>query len=108
MANPKGNVDSLRPYRPQWRSGKTQVIRVPIALANQLLEIAHQIDMGELPTKPEGNRVELTQIERVIADVLSDSAITRNGKDGGAVKRALSALKTRLEGTERHGHPPDT
>ncbi len=47
MANPKGNLESLRPYESKWRSGKTQTIRVPIALAEQILVLARQLDVRE-------------------------------------------------------------
>lgn len=32
---------------PQWNLGRTRTIRVPIAIAEQLLEIARRIDSGE-------------------------------------------------------------
>ena len=32
---------------PQWNLGRTRTIRVPIAIADQLLEIARRIDEGE-------------------------------------------------------------
>lgn len=47
MANIKGNVESLKPYENKWRSGKTQTIRVPIALAEQILALAHKLDADE-------------------------------------------------------------
>ena len=33
---------------PQWNLGRTRTIRVPIAIADQLLEIARRIDSGEV------------------------------------------------------------
>ena len=44
MANPKGNEVSLVKYKPKWQSGKTQTIRVPMAIANLVLEGAREID----------------------------------------------------------------
>jgi len=44
MANPKGNLATLKSYTPKWNSGKTRTIRVPVLLANRLLEIARQLD----------------------------------------------------------------
>lgn len=32
---------------PQWKLGRTRTIRVPIAIAEQLMEIARKIDSGE-------------------------------------------------------------
>jgi predicted transcriptional regulator len=47
MSNPKGNIQSLKPYESKWRSGKTQTIRVPVALAEQILALARKMDSDE-------------------------------------------------------------
>jgi hypothetical protein len=44
MANPKGNEATLKKFQPKWQNGATRTIRVPIALADQILEYAHKID----------------------------------------------------------------
>jgi hypothetical protein len=85
MSNPKGNVDTLKPYQPKWQSGATQTIRVPVALADELMTIARKLDAGE----PSPAALDLT--DAAVA-VLADTTVTRNGKDSGAVKRALKAL----------------
>ena len=54
--------------KPKWKSGHTRTIRVPVAMASQLLEIAHRLDEGESLdlTQDNGantpvNSIELTQ-----------------------------------------------
>lgn len=44
MPNFNPNLDNLKSYKPKWLSGKTQTIRVPIAITEKVLEIAHKID----------------------------------------------------------------
>ncbi len=44
MSNPRGNESSLKKFKPKWYSGTTQTIRVPVALADQILEYAHKLD----------------------------------------------------------------
>lgn len=44
MPNLKGNESSLVKYKPKWQSGKTRTIRVPLAIANLVLEAAKEID----------------------------------------------------------------
>ena len=44
MPNPKPKLENLKSYKPKWKSGKTRTIRVPIAIADRVLEVAHQID----------------------------------------------------------------
>ena len=48
MANPNPKLENLTSYKPKWKLGKTQTIRVPIAIAKQVLKIAHQIDEGKI------------------------------------------------------------
>lgn len=44
MANSQGNKQNLKSYPPQWYSQPTQTIRVPVILADAILEIAHKLD----------------------------------------------------------------
>jgi len=46
MANPKGNPATLRKYQPKWKHGQTTVIRVPVALVDQIMDYAHRLDNG--------------------------------------------------------------
>lgn len=48
MPNPKGNEATLKKYTPKWKSGETRTIRVPIALADKILDYAHKLDDGSL------------------------------------------------------------
>lgn len=48
MANPKGNPATLKHYVPKWKAGTTRTIRVPVALADQILDYAHKIDNNSL------------------------------------------------------------
>ena len=41
--------------------------------------------------------ISLNKIEAAIEEILSDAAVTRGGKDKGAVKRGLQALRNRLQ-----------
>lgn len=47
MSNPNGNESSLVRFKPQWNNGITKTIRVPVALADKILEYARELD--ELP-----------------------------------------------------------
>lgn len=63
MAESKGSWGGSRSgagnpeFKPKWKSGKTTVIRVPEAIADEVLAVARQIDEGEPVTlsssKPE-------------------------------------------------------
>lgn len=34
--------------KPKWRSGKTKTVRVPESLAQEILQIAHKLDEGDI------------------------------------------------------------
>lgn len=61
-----GSLDHL--LKPKWKQGRTRTIRVPVVLAEQLLELAHRLDEGELlelrqdkKTEGDSHPVDLTQ-----------------------------------------------
>lgn len=47
MGNPRGTIRNLKHYQPKWQSGATQVIRIPVALTEQIFEYAQILDRGE-------------------------------------------------------------
>jgi hypothetical protein len=74
-----------------WNHSETQMIRVPKVFAQQLLKIAHKLDEGEIiDFESKSNDVELVQL--IAQQVLADPVVTRQGKDSGAVKRAVQAF----------------
>lgn len=44
MGNPKGTPENLTSYSPKWQSGRTQVVRVPVVLTEQILNYARLLD----------------------------------------------------------------
>ena len=44
---PRGGARENSGRKPKWNLGETKAIRVPVALADMLLEIAKRIDEGE-------------------------------------------------------------
>lgn len=45
---PRGGYRKNAGGKPTWKHGKTKVIRVPEVLAEQILDYAHKLDLGEL------------------------------------------------------------
>lgn len=56
MANPRGNIATLKPFSGSWNSGETKVIRVPIALADRVLAYARALDAGDVASDRNGLR----------------------------------------------------
>lgn len=61
MTNPKGNEASLAKFKPQWRNGITKTIRVPVILADKILEYARELD--ELPIELSSPKISNTPPE---------------------------------------------
>ncbi len=86
MANLKGNVESLRPYENKWRSGKTQTIRVPIVLAEQILIAAHKLDTNEALVTEDDIANYLTELKAKIE-------AKETGYRANSASKLISALK---------------
>jgi hypothetical protein len=99
MSNPTGNPQNLRQFKSGWQNLPTRQIRVPEVLSEQVLELAKKLDEGE----PISNG-SLDALENAINAVLSNPTVTRNGRDGGAVKRALNALRMALQETNHNDY----
>lgn len=92
MTESKYNLENLKPWHSPWRNGQTKVIRVPMALENQILDYARQLDAGEVVQ-------DKSSVEHLVNTVLSDPSVTRGGRDRGSCKRALNAFLERLNST---------
>jgi len=93
---PRGGARQNSGPSPNWRHGKTRTIRVPIALADQILELAKKLDEGQ-PLEIAPRTVDY---EALGTDVLKDPFVTRKGKDSGSVKRTITAFILRLKQIE--------
>lgn len=54
---PKYNTANLTPHqiKPKWIHGATKTIRVPVILADRILELAKALDSGEAIANPDHN-----------------------------------------------------
>ena len=46
--------------QPKWKQGRTRTIRVPVVLADQLLDIAHHLDLGGSVDLTQDNKAQET------------------------------------------------
>jgi hypothetical protein len=65
---PRGGARENSGRKPKWNLGETKAIRVPVAIADTLLEIARRMDEGENPEsiiipKSDATRPELSADE---------------------------------------------
>lgn len=101
MANPKGNLETLKPYQAKWNSGTTRTIRVPVVLADQVLEYAHKLDSGESLTQVneataiQGSKTTdetLTQVIQLLEESLKFPS-NNASKTKAKVREALALLQ---------------
>ncbi|MBP5976485.1 hypothetical protein HW132_28090 [Brasilonema sp. CT11] len=81
---------------PSWKLGRTRAIRVPIVLADALLELARQIDNGE---KPLVNTL-VTESEKQVALVVSSQSDEQENdfdEEKTNKKRALAIMRAEAE-----------
>ena len=91
MANLKGNKATLTKFKPKWQSGKTKTIRVPITIADQVLEVARLIDKNKLPDNTDTSDINLNKIIRI-----SQEAFGTKSNSGGKIKEALANILREL------------
>lgn len=96
-----GSTDHL--YKPKWRNGKTRTIRVPIAIAEEVLEVARAIDEGKIvevsseeEKEPQQGSFDLTQdkeIEKRIKDIMVKVKEKRTGYKANSFTQGIKELK---------------
>lgn len=96
MPNYKGNEATLTKYKPKWKSGDTQTIRIPVALSQQILDYAHQLDEGTIAPS-QANQFDPNHLSQVImwleeVEQTPRNNFTRQKKE--LVQRAIERLKT--------------
>jgi antitoxin component of MazEF toxin-antitoxin module len=93
MANPRGNESTLKKYQPTWKTGRTQTIRVPVALADQILEYARQLDAGNDTQQTGSNH--LSQVVELLEDVRDHAPRNSFGQIWrGKVAQAIDLLRS--------------
>lgn len=96
MPNYKGNEATLTKYKNKWRSGDTQTIRVPIALASQVLDYAHRVDEGiDNPNLPADQNIQsLTQVIEWLETVEQTPRNNFSKEKKALVRKAIDQLKS--------------
>ncbi len=118
MAEERGGWGGARPgagnpeFKPKWKSGKTMVIRVPEAIADEVLAIARQIDEGSTVTlstngvtsQLEEENVRLRQKLQECQSRLEETAVTQSSEtslEPSVLFNELRPLLNRLNDRER-------
>ncbi len=89
MANPNPKTENLSPFQSKWNSGQTKTIRVPIALADQVLEYARQLGQGHDPTKDNQDSLDTGELKEILTEI-------RDLKGKGALNLAKSKANRAL------------
>jgi hypothetical protein len=86
---PRGGKREGAGSKPKWKHGKTRTIRVPVELADQILELAKKLDQGEALVC----RSEIQEIAKIdydteskVIDLTGVSLISISGQMGVKLK----------------------
>lgn len=83
------NTKGLQRNYSKWKTtNQTKAIRVPVTLADRLLEIAHALDQGETDPAPGSHQEAIA----ILKDALALKA-NAGGKIKAQIKKALSLLE---------------
>ena len=114
MANYNPKRENLKSYKPKWKSGKTQTIRVPIAISDLVLEAAKEIDTNGnkslLQVIESQNKLILELKEKLCQSDISDTsdierekiiqiaqeAFNTKSSFGGKIKEAIVSILQEL------------
>ena len=88
MPNPKGHIPNLKHYQSTWKHGKTKTIRVPIALADQVLAYARQLDEAAVATQFSAQSPVTTDSISEAVKLLNE-ALTFRANAGGKIKAQI-------------------
>jgi hypothetical protein len=93
--NHQRNTTGLIAYqvKPKWKSGKTRTIRVPVAIANAVLDYAHQLDSAESAAAPGGG----DNLSDRLTDILVRVEAKETGYKANGATRLIKDLKSLKE-----------
>lgn len=92
MPNPNPKLENLKPFKQKWNSGKTQTIRVPIAIAPLVIEAAREIDTNGNVSLSQVNQDCLKAIEELKQqnEYLLDELNKKNAKQSKSKSSSIS------------------
>jgi len=93
MRNPNPNTSGLKSFKSAWKHGRTKTIRVPIALADQILEYGYELDGGKVPPGPIASPGNSTLGDR-IADILAKVEAKETGYKPNGATRLIKDIKS--------------
>ena len=112
MANKNPKLENLTSYKPKWNAGKTKTIRVPIAIADEVLKFARLIDEHYSPDTSDNdpqkialsllktNQDRLTDAnepgKRELIKIILADAFTIKANRGGEIKKSLARVAVLL------------
>lgn len=94
------SLANLKQFNGKWRSGQTRTIRVPIALAEEVLALTHKLDAGEsLDTSDKLVELTLENVELKSKLKKSESLVSSDKTDAATLLNQLKAKNKKSKAT---------
>ena len=87
MAQPPGKNHTS--WQPAWNNGKTKTIRVPVALAEQILEYAYAVDSGHVMDQ----QMILRAIDSFVESRIAEFHPNQHSRSGSVTSRRWDELR---------------
>lgn len=87
------SLSNLKKYQPKWRHGKTRTIRVPIALAGEILDYAKKRDQGI----SEQNSLDTENIKDFLIEILAKVEAKEKGYKSNSATQLIRDLRTLID-----------
>lgn len=95
MAVNPDSLKNLKPrYAPKWKHGTTRTIRVPVALADQILDYAHNLDNGIVSEK---ESIDTTDLRQSLLEIITKIDNKEKGYKNNGSGQLIKDLKALLE-----------
>ncbi|WP_190240913.1 hypothetical protein [Nostoc sp. 'Peltigera membranacea cyanobiont' 210A] len=101
MGQPPGKNQTS--WQPAWNNGKTRTIRVPVVLAEQILEYAYAVDSGHVMDQ----QMILRAIDSFVETRIAEFHPNQHGRTGSTTSRRWDELR-RFRSAIASGIHPNT
>ncbi|MBF2056265.1 MAG: hypothetical protein IGQ45_03380 [Cyanobacterium sp. T60_A2020_053] len=86
------NVENLTPFKSKWNSSPTKLVRIPVALEDQILAFAHDLDSGNIQSDKINNSLVTERLKQLIIKIENKETGYKNNGASQLIKELRALL----------------